>query len=106
MLPLILLITFLDLLQLKNLFFPFKKLTIEYLNKTKSISDFIDFNIYTNISMGTPRKKVAHFITNGDQLFYYNNLRLHSHSSKEFDEIQNKIEYSINILYSSRFYYI
>ena len=99
MLPLILLITFLDLLQLKNLFFFFKKLKIEYLKKTKSISDFIDFNIYTNISMGTPRKKVAHFITNGDQLFYYNNLRLHSHSSKEFDEIQNKIENSINIYY-------
>ena len=100
MLQLILLITFLDLFQLKNLFFPFKKLTIEYLNKTKSISDFIDFNIYTNISMGTPKKLVAHFITKDDQLFYYNRLKLHSHYNEKFDEIQKKIENSINIYYT------
>ena len=99
MLSLILLFINIKLIVSKNLLFPFKKLTIEYLNKTKSMADFIDFNIYTNISMGTPRKSVAHFITNGDQLFYYNKLRLHSHLSEEFDEIQNKIENSINIYY-------
>ena len=100
MLSLILLFINIKLIVSKNLLFPFKKLTIEYLNKTKSMADFIDFNIYTNISMGTPRKSVAHFITNGDQLFYYNKLRLHSHLSEEFDEIQNKIENSINIYYT------
>ena len=102
MLQLILFLAFLDLFQLKNLYFPFKKLTIEYLNQTKSIADFIDFNIYTNISMGTPRKPVAHFISNDDKLFYYNKLSLHSHYSKEFDEIQNKIENSLNIYYIPR----
>ena len=50
--------------------------------------------------MGTPKKPVAHFITNKDQLFHYNDLRLHSHSSKEYNEIQNKIENSINIYYT------
>ena len=99
MYPLILFLTFFELFQPKNLCFPFKKLTIEYLNKTKSISDFINFNIYSNISMGTPKKSVAHFITKADQLFYYNKLRLHSHSSIEYNEIQNKIENSINIYY-------
>ena len=100
MLPLILFFTFLDLFHSKNLCFPFKKLTIEYLNKTKSIADFIDFNIYTNISMGTPKKLVAHFITKDDQLFYYNKLKIHSHYNKEFEDIQNKIENSINIYYT------
>ena len=69
----------------KNILFPFKKLTIEYLNKTKSISDFVHYNIYTNIEMGTPKKSVAHFITRGNVLFFYNYLFLHSYSSKEFD---------------------
>ena len=96
----LLLFTFLDLFQTKNLCFPFKKLTIEYLNKTKTISDFIDFNIYSNISMGTPKKSVAHFITKDNQLFYYNKLRLHSYYKEEFDTIQNKIENSINIYYT------
>ena len=100
MFSLILFLSFFELFHFKNLLFPFKKLTIEYLNKTKSISDFIDFNIYTNISMGTPKRPVAHFITDNDQLFYYNDLRLHSHSSKEYNEIQNKIENSINIYYT------
>ena len=100
MLPLLLFFTFLDLFHSKNLCFPFKKLTIEYLNKTKSIADFIDFNIYTNISMGTPKKLVAHFITKDDQLFYYNKLKIHSHYNKEFEDIQNKIENSINIYYT------
>ena len=54
----------------QSLVFPFKKLTIEYLQASKSISDFIDFNIYTNISMGTPPKSVGHFITNSDQMFF------------------------------------
>ena len=100
MISLIIFLIFFKIFHFKNLLFPFKKLTIEYLNKTKSISDFIDFNIYTNISMGTPKRSVAHFITDNDQLFYYNDLRLHSHSSKEYNEIQNKIENSINIYYT------
>ena len=56
MLTLILLIMNLEIFQPKNLVFPFKKLTIEYLNEIKTISDFINFNIYTNISMGTLKK--------------------------------------------------
>ena len=68
----ILLISFFHLLQNKNIFLPFKKMTIEYLNETKTISDFINYNIYTNISMGTPQKDVAHFIVQSNLLFYYN----------------------------------
>ena len=76
----------------KNLFFPFKKLTIEYLNESKTISDFITFNIYTNVSMGTPQKKVAHFILQGNQLFSYRTMKLQYHSSSEFDKIEEEIK--------------
>ena len=91
----------LEIFQPKNLVFPFKKLTIEYLNEIKTISDFINFNIYTNISMGTPKKNVAHFITKNDQLFYYNILYLHSRSYKEYDKIHSEIENLINIYYNT-----
>ena len=94
-----LLLILIKLFQSKNILFPFKKLTIEYLNKTKSISDFVHYNIYTNIEMGTPKKSVAHFITRGNVLFYYNYLYLHSHSSKAYDEIQQKVENSTNLYY-------
>ena len=90
-----------QLILAKNVVFPFKKLTIEYLNETKTISDFIDFNIYSNISMGSPRKKVGHFIKKRGQTFYYDNLQLHYHSSSEYDNIQKEIENKINIYYFS-----
>ena len=72
MLLLILFILYLNYIELKNIPLHFKKLTIEYLNETKSIYDFIDFEIYTNISMGTPKKNVAHFIYKSNRQFYYN----------------------------------
>ena len=99
MIALFLLLTYLELLQSKNILFPLKKLTIEYLNKTKGISDFIHYNIYTNIIMGTPKKSVAHFITISNVLFNYRTLYIHSRSGEEFSKIQDKIENSINIYY-------
>ena len=71
MLTLILFIIYLNYAEQKNIALPFKKLTIEYFEETKSISDFINFNIYSNISMGTPQKNVAHFICMSNRFFYY-----------------------------------
>ena len=100
MIPLILFLAYLGLCQSKNLLFPFKKLTIEYLNETKTISDFVRYNVYTNIIMGTPKKPVAHFIARSNILFYYNLLFIHSHSGEAYKQIQNKIENSLNIYYT------
>ena len=102
MLSLLLLIIYFQCFRLENLVFPFKKLTIEYLNETKTIADFIDFNLYTNISMGTPQKNVAHFITKSDKSFYYDTLQIHYHGTSEYDRIQKEIENSINICYFSQ----
>ena len=101
MILIIFFLIFFQLFSTKNLVFPFKKFTIEYLNKIKTKSEYIDFNIYTNITMGAPSKNMAHFITKNDQLFYYNNLQLYSYGNKDFENIQNKIENSINIFYST-----
>ena len=100
MITLILFLMHLNLFHSKNLLFPLKKITIEYLNKTKKISDFIHYHIYTNIIMGTPRKPVAHFIARSNILFTYYTINLHSHSSEEFNKIEKKIENSINIYYT------
>ena len=89
-------------MQSKNLFFPFKKLTIEYLNESKSISDFISFNIYTNVSMGTPPKKVAHFILQSNQFFSYRAMKLHYHSSSDFDKIEEEIRKALDIFYITK----
>ena len=101
MLSILLFTLYYHFFQSKNLVFPFKKLTIEYLNESKTISDFIDFNMYTNISMGTPQKRVGHFITKSDKSFYYDTLQLQYHASSEYERIQKEIENSIDIYYYS-----
>ena len=83
----------------KTLVFPFKKLTIEYLITTKSISDFINFHIYTNISIGTPKKSVAHFITSIGQSFSYDTMHLHYRGGKVNNIMQKEIEKSLDIFY-------
>ena len=100
MFTLILFIIYLNYFEQKNIALPFKKLTIEYFHKTKSISDFINFEIYTNISMGTPQKNVAHFIYMSNKFFYYDKFRLQHTTDPDLDKIQKEIENSLDIFYN------
>ena len=102
MLSIIAFFIYFELIKSKNLIFPFKKLTIEYLNKMKTISDFINFNIYANVTMGTPKKTVALFITKSPNTFYFNDIKLQYRDIKEYDEIQKDIENSINLYYTPK----
>ena len=100
MLTLILFIIYLNYAEQKNIALPFKKLTIKYFEETKSISDFINFNIYTNISMGTPQKNVAHFICMSNRFFYYDKFRIQHTKSPDLDKIEKEIENSLDIFYN------
>ena len=100
MLTLILFIIYLNYAEQKNIALPFKKLTIEYFEETKSISDFINFNIYSNISMGTPQKNVAHFICMSNRFFYYDKFRIQHTKSPDLDKIEKEIENSLDIFYN------
>ena len=71
LLNLFLLFIFFFFCQSKNIILPFKKFSVENLNKNKTINDLILFHIYTNISMGTPTQTVAHFIELDDFSFMY-----------------------------------
>lgn len=55
----------------KNIILPFNKITIENFSGIKSIEDLISYNIYSNVSMGTPPQKVAHFIDQTDYSFQF-----------------------------------
>ena len=59
------------LYQCKNIILPFKKISIEDFNGENTINDLITFNIYTNISMGTPPQIVAHFIDQNDYSLHF-----------------------------------
>ena len=91
--------SFFQIFKNKNIVLPFKKMTIEYLNESKSIADFIDFNIYTNVTMESARRKVAHFIVKVNSLFYYGLFVLHYHGSQDYDKTQEKIKNSLDLFY-------
>ena len=82
----------------KFIVFPFKKMTIEDFNgEPKTINDLLTFNIYTNISMGTPPQNVAHFINQDTNYFYYKNMKLSYDDRKFNDTLEEKISNIIKI---------
>lgn len=85
----------------KNVVFPFKKLTIEYLEEKKSIADFIDYTIYTNISVGTPPQTVAHFFQDEENnIFSYRSMQIQYHETKDYQEKEKIVEDAINIYFN------
>ena len=90
----------------KNIVLPFKKISIEDFNGRKTIDDLITYNIYTNISMGTPPQIVAHFIEQKDYSFHfkkrilsYNNVK----SSKFLGGFENLTNFWFDRKKSSSF---
>ena len=101
MFPIIIFIISFLLIRTKNIVLPFKKLTIQYLEENKTISDFIEFNIYANLSIGTPPQNVGHFIPQNGNFFSFGVINLVDNISQEYDNIQKEIENSLNIFYST-----
>jgi len=73
----------------KNIILPFKKISIEDFNGRKTIDDLITFNIYTNISMGTPPQIVAHFIEQDDYIFNFKKRILSYNNVKSSQFLEN-----------------
>ena len=73
----------------KNIILPFKKISIEDFNGRKTIDDLITFNIYTNISMGTPPQIVAHFIEQDDYCFNFKKRILSYNNVKSSQFLEN-----------------
>ena len=83
---------FIDILLIyncKNIILPFNKISIEDFNGRKSIDDYINYNIYTNISMGTPIKNVSHFILK-DEYYFNFKKRLLSYNYIKSSKFLNK----------------
>ena len=91
--------------QNKNIILPFKKMTIEDFNGNNTINDLITYNIYTNISMGTPPQTVAHFFDQNDFSFYFQK-KLLSHQyikTKTLENYDKKTNFWFNNKNSSTF---
>ena len=88
--------------QSKTIVFPFKKLTIEsFSTQKKTINDLFSYNIYTNISMGTPLRQVGHFIVQTNDFFYYKSLQLSFNNYKYNETFEKIISNKTNFWYNN-----
>lgn len=83
----------------KNIILPFKRFTIENFNQKIIINDLLNYNIYTNISIGTPPQKVAHFIDKNDYWYYFKTIVI-SYKKEKSKEITKVFENLTNFWFS------
>ena len=86
---------------LNNIILPFKKITIEDFNGRKTIEDFITYNIYTNISMGSPPQIVAHFLDQTDFTFHFKK-RLLSYNYSNFSKFLGDYNHLTNFWFNNK----
>ena len=86
----------------KNIILPFRKISIENFNGNKTINDLINYNIYVNISMGTPPQIVAHFIEQGEFAYHFR-TKLLSYDNKKISGYHNLSNFWYNSKKSSTF---
>ena len=55
----------------KNIILPFKRVLLEAFSGNKTINDYINYDLYTDLYMGTPPQKVTHFIEPDENIFQF-----------------------------------
>ena len=88
------------LINSKNIILPFKRVSFEKFIGEKTVNDYISYNIYTDIYMGTPPQKVTHFIEPHESLFQFKKQDL-EYNIKKFNNSICKIEKKLFSLYNS-----
>ena len=78
----------------KSIILSFNRVTIEESLGKKSINDYISYDIYTNLYMGTPPQKVTHFIQPHESIFQFKKQEL-LYNIKKFDDSITQIEKQI-----------
>ena len=82
------------LIHSKNIILPFNKVSFEAFIGHKLIDDYINYDIYTDILMGTPPQKVTHFIEPNDSIFQFKRRSL-QYNNKKFNSSFAQIETNI-----------
>ena len=76
----------------KRIILSLNKISFEKYYGTKVIDEFINYDIYTNLLVGTPPQKVTHFIEPNDSIFQFKKLSFQYNIRKFNTSIISKIE--------------
>ena len=84
----------------KNIILPFKRVSFEKFTGINSIDNYINYDIYTDIYMGTPPQKVTHFIKPHESVFLFKKEGI-LYNIKKFNSSITRIEKDFLSLYYS-----
>ena len=85
----------------QNIILNFKRLSFNKLKGKENIDDYINYDIYTDLFVGTPPQKVTHFIDPNDCIFQFKKL-LFEYNPKKFNKSYiNQIKQEYFSLYNS-----
>ena len=104
------------LINCKNIILPIKRVSFEKFIGKKTIDDYINYSIYTELYVGTPPQKVTHFIEPNDSIFQFKKISLQYNTNKFNNSIyiiENEVFYlfhtekssSYNGYYSDTFFF-
>ena len=97
----LLIINSISFLNSKNIILPFNKLTIGNFNGLKTIDNLINYNLYTNISIGTPPQNIAHFIDPTDYSFHFQK-KLLTYGNNKFSPFLRQYENLTNFWFQEK----
>ena len=85
----------------KNIILNIKKLSFEKFYDIKSIDEYINYDIYTDLFIGTPPQKVTNFIEPNDSVYQFKKITLQYNNQKFNTSFISKIEESTFSLFNS-----
>ena len=71
-----------SLINSKNIILNINRVSFQDFIGEKKIDDFINYDIYTEIKVGTPPQKVTHFIIPNDRIFQFKKIEINYNNNK------------------------
>ena len=71
-----------SLINSKNIILNINRVSFQDFIGEKKIDDFINYDIYTEVKVGTPPQKVTHFIIPNDRIFQFKKIEINYNNNK------------------------
>ena len=91
-----------SLINAKNIILNINRISFENFIGENKVDDFINYDIYTEIEVGTPPQKVTHFIEPNDKIFQFKKIDIHYNNNKFNNSVSKFFENRLSLFNSSK----
>ena len=91
-----------SLINTKNIILNINRISFQNFIGENKIDDFINYDIYTEIEVGTPPQQVTHFIEPNDKIFQFKKRDINYNTNKFNNSVNNFFETRLSLFNSSK----